>query len=71
VPVVPVLAVLTAVYLMLNLPAATWVRFLVWMALGMIVYFAHGARRSRLSTDPNYSREADAEAAEKRNAERA
>ncbi len=71
VPVVPVLAVLTAVYLMLNLPAATWVRFLVWMVLGLIVYFAHGARRSRLATDPNYSREADSEAAEKRDAERA
>jgi len=69
VPAVPVLAVLTAVYLMLNLPAATWIRFLVWMALGMIVYFAHGARRSRLSTDPNYSREADSKAQAKREAE--
>lgn len=71
VPAVPILAVLTAVYLMLNLPAATWIRFLVWMALGMIVYFAHGARRSRLSTDPKYSREADAEAAAKRDVETA
>ena len=32
VPVVPILAVLAAVYLMLNLPAATWLRFFVWMA---------------------------------------
>jgi len=63
---VPVLAVLTAVYLMLNLPAATWVRFFVWMAVGFVVYFAYGARHSRLVTDPNYSREADSTAATKR-----
>jgi APA family basic amino acid/polyamine antiporter len=66
VPVVPVLAVLTSLYLMLNLPSATWIRFFVWMAVGLVVYFAHGARRSRLATDPNYSREADTEAAQSR-----
>jgi APA family basic amino acid/polyamine antiporter len=56
VPVVPVLAVLASFYLMLNLPAATWVRFGVWMAAGLIVYFAYSAKHSRLRTDPNYSR---------------
>ena len=66
VPVVPVLAMLTSVYLMLNLPSATWIRFFVWMAIGLVVYFAYGARRSRLATDPNYSRDADTAAAEKR-----
>ncbi len=48
VPVVPILSVLASVYLMLNLPAATWLRFFVWMAAGLVVYFAYGARRSRL-----------------------
>ncbi|MBA2560368.1 MAG: amino acid permease [Propionibacteriales bacterium] len=66
VPVVPILAVLAAFYLMLNLPGATWIRFFVWMALGFVVYFAYGARRSRLVTDPNYSRDADAAAAKNR-----
>jgi len=66
VPVVPVLAVLAAFYLMLNLPAATWIRFGVWMVLGFVVYFIHGRRHSRLATDPNYSREADAAAASRR-----
>jgi APA family basic amino acid/polyamine antiporter len=51
VPVIPVLAALTAIYLMLNLPAATWIRFFVWMALGLVVYFAHGRRNSRLHND--------------------
>jgi hypothetical protein len=36
------------------------------MVLGLVVYFAHGRRKSRLATDPNYSREADAAAAGKR-----
>jgi basic amino acid/polyamine antiporter, APA family len=66
VPLVPILAVLAAFYLMLNLATATWVRFFVWMALGFIVYFGYGARHSRLVTDPNYSRDADAAAAERR-----
>lgn len=66
VPVVPILAVLTSFYLMLNLPGATWVRFLAWMAIGIVVYFVYGARHSRLVTDPNYSRQADAAAAGRR-----
>jgi basic amino acid/polyamine antiporter, APA family len=68
VPAVPILAVVAAFYLMLNLPGATWIRFFVWMALGFVVYFAYGARHSRLVTDPNYSRDADAAAAKNRKA---
>jgi APA family basic amino acid/polyamine antiporter len=58
VPVIPVLAVLASFYLMLNLPAATWIRFIVWMVIGFVVYFSYGARHSRLVTDSNYSRQA-------------
>jgi APA family basic amino acid/polyamine antiporter len=58
VPAVPILAVLTSFCLMLNLPGATWIRFIVWMIIGFIVYFAYSARHSRLATDPDYSREA-------------
>ncbi|MGH3829408.1 MAG: amino acid permease [Pseudonocardiaceae bacterium] len=57
VPVVPILAVLASLYLMLNLPAATWIRFIVWMVIGFAVYFTYGARHSRLSTDPTYSQD--------------
>jgi basic amino acid/polyamine antiporter, APA family len=35
VPAVPILAMLTSFYLMLNLPAATWIRFAVWMVIGL------------------------------------
>ena len=48
-PVVPVLAALASLYLMLNLPAATWIRFFVWMAIGLVVYFAYSRRKSRLA----------------------
>jgi APA family basic amino acid/polyamine antiporter len=50
VPVVPVLAVLASFYLMLNLPAATWLRFAVWLVVGLAVYFTYGVRNSRLAT---------------------
>ena len=36
-------------YVMLNLPAETWVRFGVWMALGLVVYFVY-ADRTAVST---------------------
>ncbi|GGM66563.1 amino acid permease [Longimycelium tulufanense] len=48
VPAVPILAILACVWLMLNLTALTWVRFLVWMVAGMAIYFLYGARHSVL-----------------------
>ena len=47
-PLVAGLSVLLCVYLMLNLTGETWERFLIWMALGVVVYFAYGRRHSRL-----------------------
>ncbi len=49
VPLVPVLAVLACVWLMLNLTVETWVRFVVWMALGLVVYMAYGRSHSRMA----------------------
>jgi APA family basic amino acid/polyamine antiporter len=51
VPLVPILSVLASFYLMLNLTAQTWIRFFVWMALGLVVYAFYGSRRSRLGTE--------------------
>ncbi|MGQ0718796.1 MAG: amino acid permease [Pseudonocardiales bacterium] len=48
VPLVPLLAILCCLWLMLNLSTGTWIRFLVWLAIGLVVYFAYGARKSRL-----------------------
>ncbi|MFI2752339.1 amino acid permease [Cellulomonas sp. P22] len=49
VPLVPILGVVTCVWLMLNLPVATWLRFLAWMAVGLVIYAGYGRRHSRLA----------------------
>jgi basic amino acid/polyamine antiporter, APA family len=49
VPLVPILSVLACLYLMLNLPVETWLRFVVWMLIGVVVYIGYGYRHSRLS----------------------
>ena len=50
VPAVPILGILSCGYLMLGLPWVTWVRFALWLALGLIVYFGYGRARSRIGT---------------------
>jgi APA family basic amino acid/polyamine antiporter len=49
-PVLPILGVLFAVYLMSDLPLSTWIRFIVWLALGLAIYFLYGYRHSKLRT---------------------
>lgn len=36
---------------MLNLPAETWLRFAIWMAIGFLVYFFYGRTHSRLALE--------------------
>ena len=48
VPLVPILTVLACLYLMLNLPVETWYRFLIWMAVGAVVFFLYSRQHSRL-----------------------
>ena len=47
--VIPVLGVVSCVYLMVNLTVMTWVRFLVWLDLGMIIYWFYGRTHSQLA----------------------
>ena len=49
VPVLPILSVLSCFYLMLNLPVETWLRFLIWMVIGAVLYFTYGFRHSRVT----------------------
>ena len=48
VPWLPVAAIVACVWLMLNLTALTWIRFLIWMAIGVVVYFLYGRNHSVL-----------------------
>ncbi len=47
-PYTPLISVVATFYLMLNLPSITWIRFGIWLLLGLGLYFAYGMRRSRL-----------------------
>src|SRR5690606_22772536 len=46
-PVFPLLGVATCLYLMINLDLATWQYFLIWMALGLVIYGGYSVRHSR------------------------
>jgi basic amino acid/polyamine antiporter, APA family len=48
VPLVPILAVLACLWVMLNLTTVTWLRFIAWMVVGLLVYFGYSYRHSRL-----------------------
>jgi APA family basic amino acid/polyamine antiporter len=50
VPLLPIASALACLYLMLNLPGETWLRFLVWMVIGIAVYYGYGRRHSRFNT---------------------
>jgi basic amino acid/polyamine antiporter, APA family len=50
-PVVPILAALICLYLALNLSIETWLRFVVWMVIGFVVYGLYGYRRSRVGQE--------------------
>lgn len=49
-PWTPLLAIVSCVYLMLQLPAVTWIRFVVWLLLGIALYFSYGIRHRKLAT---------------------
>ncbi|WP_037558943.1 amino acid permease [Spirillospora albida] len=48
VPLVPALSVLACLFVMINLPVDTWLRFLAWMLVGVLVYAGYGYRHSRV-----------------------
>jgi APA family basic amino acid/polyamine antiporter len=48
VPIVPLTSAVACVALMTNLAIETWLRFLVWLVLGLVVYLAYGRRHSKL-----------------------
>jgi APA family basic amino acid/polyamine antiporter len=66
-PFLPILGVLFAVYLMTDLPIDTWIRFVVWLAIGIIIYFTYGYKHSRVGREatgddggtPGWARDAE------------
>ena len=48
VPVVPILGILFCLLLMIGLPLDTWLRLVIWMAIGLVIYFFYGRKHSVL-----------------------
>jgi APA family basic amino acid/polyamine antiporter len=47
-PYVPILGVLSCLYLVINLPYVTLMRFIIWMAIGLVIYFLYSRKHSNL-----------------------
>ncbi|MFC7877987.1 APC family permease [Isoptericola sp. NPDC057391] len=52
-PVLPIVSGVLCLWLMLQLDVETWLRFLVWLALGFAIYFLYGYRNSQLGKNPS------------------
>ncbi len=48
---IPIMGVLTCMYLMIEIPAISWLWFFAWMGLGLAIYFLYGYRNSRLAAN--------------------
>ena len=48
VPFVPLLGIGFSIWLLAELPWVTWEVFLIWVSIGLVVYFGYGVRHSKL-----------------------
>ena len=60
-PVIPIVSALLCTYLMLNLAIETWMYFVVWLVIGVVIYFAYGRGHSRLNDEDVAENTASAE----------
>jgi len=49
VPLVPILGILSCFAMMLALPGDTWLRLVIWLAIGFVIYFAYSIKNSKLN----------------------
>jgi basic amino acid/polyamine antiporter, APA family len=57
-PVVPAFGVLSSLFLILQLHWETWLRFVIWLLIGLVIYFTYGRRHSLLNPDSPLHRRA-------------
>ena len=51
VPLVPILGILTCLAMMVSLDGETWLRLVIWLAIGMVIYFGWSRRHSRVGRE--------------------
>jgi APA family basic amino acid/polyamine antiporter len=51
VPIVPILGILICGYMMYSLPSDTWIRLIVWLIIGLLIYFFYGKAHSRIASN--------------------
>jgi APA family basic amino acid/polyamine antiporter len=49
VPLLPAISIVCCLILMMGLPLETWIRFFVWLAIGLAIYFTFGKRHSEFA----------------------
>jgi APA family basic amino acid/polyamine antiporter len=52
VPLVPILGIAVSLLMMVSLPGDTWLRLVLWLVIGMVVYFGYGRKHSRVQNLP-------------------
>lgn len=50
VPFVPIMSIISCIFLLINLKPVTWLRFVIWLAIGMVVYFTYSVKHSKLAS---------------------
>ena len=53
VPLVPILGIIVCGAMIFGLGWANWMRLFIWMAIGFIIYFSYGIRKSKLNKEIN------------------
>jgi APA family basic amino acid/polyamine antiporter len=56
VPLVPILGILTCLLLMFSLPYENWVRLIIWLVIGLVIYFGYGRRHSVMSHEAAHTK---------------
>ncbi|MCB2361787.1 amino acid permease [Clostridium estertheticum] len=51
VPVLPIISALACIYLMSALPLVTWIRFIIWLLIGIVIYFVYSRHHSLLQKE--------------------
>jgi basic amino acid/polyamine antiporter, APA family len=63
VPLVPILGILTCLLLMFSLPAENWYRLIIWLLIGLVIYFFYGRTHSVMADERNLAHELSAHGA--------